>query len=174
MCPSIKYSVGDIVSLSCCEEFDVVTAIDVLSHLNTEEQIISAIAGIHRALKPEGFFIWYDIYANDHFESAESAESQGYHPRQMSNYSTRCGFTEMLSIPVFKKIGKQHTVYLCRRLPMWFVSWIERLPGDPGNIAMLFRKTSFGPAARQEGGLLQPTSPICPQPKQPSGRNLSR
>ncbi len=140
MNPNIKYKVEDVVDLSYSKEFDIITAIDVLTHINTEEQIISALCGIYDSLKPNGFFIWYDVYAKDHFQSQENDEAQGYHPAQMIELCRRCSFKKFISIPMFKNIWGYHTLYLAKRLPTWLVSLIEKFPGPPGNVVMMFRK----------------------------------
>jgi 2-polyprenyl-3-methyl-5-hydroxy-6-metoxy-1,4-benzoquinol methylase len=36
--PGIRYYLGDIVNLSYSKEFNIITAIDVFSHLNTEDE----------------------------------------------------------------------------------------------------------------------------------------
>ena len=65
--PNIKYFTDDIIDINIKNiKFDIITAIDVFSHLNTEEQIIRSLANIHNLLTENGLFLWYDIYNRNH------------------------------------------------------------------------------------------------------------
>jgi ubiquinone/menaquinone biosynthesis C-methylase UbiE len=143
MNPGITYLQGDVLSMpQATNKWDIITAMVVFMHLNTEQQITEAIATVYHSLNPEGIFIWYDAYARDHFAAPPQAESYGFSPMQMEQYCRRVGFEKALSFTVFKNIlWKHHSMYLAARYPMWLVALLERvLPGSPGNIMMVFRK----------------------------------
>jgi ubiquinone/menaquinone biosynthesis C-methylase UbiE len=142
--PNIKYRVGDMINMIFDgQTFDIITAIDALSHLNTEEQINSSLKNIHNLLNEDGFFIWYDISSKNHFESAEDAETYGYSKRQMIDFATENGFKAIMSLNVFKKLfWKYHSLYLAeKKIPFKLLSLFEKiLPGSPGNLVILFQK----------------------------------
>jgi ubiquinone/menaquinone biosynthesis C-methylase UbiE len=142
--PRITYTVEDILELSFKENFDVVTAKVVFSHLNTEKQIMIALEKIASSLKEDGFFIWYDMIAKDHFQSLAEDESIGFSRKQMEEYCRKFELMKLFEVPVFKNIIRRfHTLNLCKKFPTWMVWLIENvIPAPPGNIIMVFRKQS--------------------------------
>ncbi len=81
---NINYKSGDIVnSFNFDDRFDLITAFDVLMHLHTKELLDDALNNIYQNLNPNGFFIWYDTYAKDHFKCSEDAECNGFNSKQM-------------------------------------------------------------------------------------------
>ena len=140
---SINYKIGDIVNPpSFSVMFDVITALDVFMHLNNKDEIILALSNINKKLKDDGYFIWYDAYATDHFNTTENQDHSGFHPKQMIELAKEAGFKKMFQMNVFKKIfWKYHSLYLIKKIPTNLINIIEKtLPGSPGNMMIIFKK----------------------------------
>lgn len=140
---SIHYSVDDVVSPTLqVRDFDIISAIDVFMHLKTKEQIMQGLNGIHAQLSTEGYFIWYDAYAKDHFSKVENKDHEGFHPKQMKALAREAGFVLVYEKSLFKRIlWKYHSLYLIKRLPKYLVRICEVFfPGTPGNMIYIFKK----------------------------------
>jgi len=140
--PAISYHVADITELPEFEPFDLVFANLVFSHLGTEQQVISALGGIARNLAPGGYFVWYELWARDHFRPPASAEAWGYHPGQMLRFAGQSGFSHRLTVNMFRfAFGRYHSAYFPKKIPFWLIPLLERLlPGPPGNHILVFQK----------------------------------
>lgn len=139
----IEYNVGDVTQMPFDERrWDIITAIDVFMHLDTEALIMRALRGIHESLKPLGYFIWYDLFARDHFDTKAEAESSGYNPKQMVELARAARFKYVFHRNVFKRIAGRHTVYMAAKgYPFWMLDLAERIvPGAPGNMIYVFSK----------------------------------
>lgn len=140
---NITYINGDIINMNLSDNsFDIVSAMDVFMHFNAESEIVRALNNIHSCLCANGIFIWYDACTKDHFLCKEEDDSSGYSRYQMENFCAKAGFQKMFALKLFKNIlWRFNSVYLCNRLPMKFVSVVEKLlPGPPSNIAIVFKK----------------------------------
>lgn len=143
MNPKIKYICDDIVNLQeSKQKWDIVTAIDVFMHLNTEKQILKTLNKIYKTLKDNGIFIFYDAYAKDHFISEKDVDSSGFNSKQIELLCAKAGFKKIIQKNIFKKIfNKYHSVYLFKKYPKWIINFTEKiLPGSPGNILIVFKK----------------------------------
>lgn len=144
--PSINYFIGDIVNFSYEDvKFNIITAVDVFMHLNTEDQIMSALCNINNMLSDGGIFIWYDAYWTSHFTPiSNDAESCGFSLDEMNNFASKAGFNSLFS----KELGKYllndvslNTVYLGESLEQWVISIMEeKLPGVPVNHVVVYEK----------------------------------
>jgi len=144
MNPKINYTVGDVLfPPHFSTNFDIVTAIDIFMHLKSKEDILLGLNNIKNLLNNNGYFIWYDAFASDHFKVSEGQDHAGFHPKQMIALAKEAGFTPVFKINVFKRIfWKYHSLYLIKRLPVWLVSVLEKiLPGSPGNMVIIFEKS---------------------------------
>lgn len=140
--PKATFSVGDIVDLEVSEKFDLVVAFDVFSHLNTEEEIIKAMASIKERLNPDGLFVWYDICSRDHFNAPANADSWGFSPQQFETYLRKGEFKIIHRKNLFKNFFYRYqSLYQVRRFPRSLVRLAEIvIPGPPGNILFVSEK----------------------------------
>lgn len=142
---SINYYVDDLVepqvSLS---GYDVISAVDVFMHLPTKEEILIAMKHIHSGLTSEGYFLWYDAFAKDHFKTTEDQDHSGFHPSQMLGLAKEAGFVPVFRKSLFKRVlWKYHSLYLIQRLPKFLVKSCEYFfPGSPGNMLIIFKKAN--------------------------------
>lgn len=141
MNPAISYKIEDLLNLNVSSEYDIITAIVVFLHFTSPNEVTTALQRIYSALKPNGFFIWYEIYARDHFNTKE-IESEGYAPSQMDKFCLEIGFVKKLSMSLFRKIGKYNSFFLYQYFPSWIVTCFERLLlfCPPGIIITLYKK----------------------------------
>ena len=142
---SINYYVDDLVLPRVpLSGFDVISTIDVFMHLSKKEEILSALKNIHSGLTAEGYFLWYDAYAKDHFKTADHQDHSGFHPSQMIALAKEAGFVPVFRKSLFKRVfWKYHSVYLVQRLPKFLVKACEYfLPGTPGNVLIVFKKVN--------------------------------
>ncbi len=142
--PNIKYFVDDINDLKIKNiKFDLITAINIFSHLNTKEEIINSLKNIYKLLNKKGFFLWYDIYCKDHFKTKNNIDASGFNKRQIINFCNSTGFKMIYYKKIFKNIfWKFHSAYLFKNnFSFWFVELLEKImPGSPGNMIFLFKK----------------------------------
>ncbi|MDD2234973.1 MAG: class I SAM-dependent methyltransferase [Desulfitobacteriaceae bacterium] len=139
--PNIEYIKGDIVEgYQFPRKFDLITAFDIFMHLNTIEMIEAALVNIYKNLNPNGFFVWFDAYAKDHFKCAEEAELNGFNSKQMDMFAEKAGFTKVYEFSLYKYFLGRHSLYLYNKLPIILVKLIEKvIPGSPGNMLKLFK-----------------------------------
>lgn len=145
--PNIKYSIGDITKFKIEDlKFDIIFAVDVFMHLNSLEQIKSSLDNIKNMLSENGVFIWYDAYWDNHFNSANNADSCGYNPNEMEQYSKQAGFEKIYYDTVFKYLDNKvnySTAYMGDKYPFWFIEMMEeKIPGLPVNAVMIFKKSN--------------------------------
>ncbi len=143
--PEADFSIGDVTKVKLePEKFDAVSAFDLFSHLKTKEDIIAGLSNIYDSLKPGGVFIWYDIYAADHFEVPESNESWGFSKEQFKQFASECNFEIKEQKPLFKKFfNRYHSLYQANKLPSGILQILERiLPGNPGNMMNILIKNT--------------------------------
>lgn len=145
--PNIKYFIDDIVNMKDYNmDFDIITALDVFMHLNTEEQIVKALENVNINLKDNGIFIWYDGFWESHFEPLENADSCGFNPKEMEHYAKLAGFEKVFETSVFKYLYNQvenSTAYMGSKHPIWYLELMEEnSPGIPVNLIMVFKKVT--------------------------------
>lgn len=141
MNPAIPYKTEDLLNLNISNEYDIITAIVVFLHFTSANEITTALQRIYSALKPGGFFIWYEIYANDHFNTKE-IESEGYAPFQMDKFCRESGFVKKLSVPLFRKVGRYNSFFLYQYFQSWMVTCFEYFLFffPPGIIINVYKK----------------------------------
>ena len=140
---NINYVVGDLLNPpDFHRQFDIISAIDVFMHLSSKDEIISGLKTIEKMLTPDGYFIWYDAYAKNHFKTTKEQDHSGFNPNQMIKLAEEAGFTSVARINVFKKIlGRYHSAYLLKHFSKSIVSVLEKFfPGNPGNVVFVFVK----------------------------------
>ncbi len=143
LAPDIEYIEADIVEgVGVEEKYDVILAMDVFSHLNTQAQLDGALGNVFSMLLGNGYFIWYDIAARDHFNASEDAETSGFSLSQMQTMGGSAGFSLVRCQKVFKRVfGKHHTAYMAERFSPGMLGLLEKLaPGSPGNYLLTFKK----------------------------------
>lgn len=141
--PHANFLVENGLSFKLDKDFDVITSFDMFSHIITEAEIVKGLKNIREHLADDGVFLWYDIFSKDHFSSPSATESWGYSIEQMQKLGEKSGFVRIDQKTLFKVFfGKYNSVYQVRRFPVWLVKLMEKLlPGTPGNVAMVFRKS---------------------------------
>ncbi|MEI6385051.1 MAG: class I SAM-dependent methyltransferase [Spirochaetota bacterium] len=144
----ISYELCDIVEgiPSFGVTFDMVLLFDVLMHLRSQGQIDKAMANIGRLLNKDGWLLVYDAWAPDHFTSSSGSDWQGFSERQLLDAVKSAGMRIVTKENVFKYLWKnRHSALVAHSRPRMFVEIAERLyPGNPGNIAVLARKSGSG------------------------------
>lgn len=141
---NISYRVGDILELpEFPVVFDIITALDVFMHISGEGEIIKALQNIHGKLAGNGYFLWYYAFAKNHFETTPGQDHSGFHPLQMEKFAEKAGFRKVKQINLYKRIfWRYHSLYLVTKIPVPLVTLLEFiLPGSPGNMLMVFKKT---------------------------------
>ncbi len=138
----VIFELVDVTALYLQRRFDLITTFDLLSHLKTKQELDLALNNIFDHLNEGGYFIWYDIYNEDHFKAPEGVISWGFNQQQMVDLASAQGFKLVVKRPLFKRFfGKYHSVYQARRVPIWLLRILEKtLPGTPGNLLMVFKK----------------------------------
>lgn len=124
------------------QKFSVITSFDLFSHLPEKNQLESGLKNLWNHLEDDGVFLWYDIYANDHFAPPKGADSWGFSTQQMIDLATASGFQFVYQKSFFKKFfNRYNSVYQVKRLSPGLVRFLERiLPGSPGNSMIVFKK----------------------------------
>jgi len=137
---SIEYINGDIVAgYDFSNKFDLITTFDVFMHFNTEEIIETALANINKNLNTNGFFIWFDAYAKNHFDCPLDAECQGFSSKQMDTFAEKAGFNKVNEFSLYKYFFGRHSLYLYNKLPITLVKILEKIiPGNPGNMVKIY------------------------------------
>lgn len=140
--PAIDYAVADIVDFTDTRQFHLITSLDVFMHLSTEEEIVLALDTIRKLMAPGAYFIWYDAYARDHFDTTEKDDHKGFHPRQMDELAGKAGLVPVARYQLFRILpGRHNSPYLTRKFPAWMVRMLEMIyPGPPGNIIRIYQK----------------------------------
>ncbi len=139
------YLHADVITFKIdAPKFDIITSFDLFSHLQTKEQIIKGLKNMALNLDDKGLFLWYDIYAKDHFTPIKGVDSWGFSREQMIELSKEAGFELVFQKSFFKNyFNRYHSVYQVKRLSAFVVKVLEIvLPGTPGNIMMGFKKRS--------------------------------
>ena len=143
--PEVNFMRGDALCLDLEEkDFNLITTFDLFSHFTTKEQIILGLNNVYKHLNDNGLFLWYDIYAEDHFSPSANADSWGFNKKQMISLAKEAGFEVVFYKPLFKKFfNKYHSIYQVTKLPPRIIKLLEAiLPGSPGNILMGLQKIS--------------------------------
>jgi 2-polyprenyl-3-methyl-5-hydroxy-6-metoxy-1,4-benzoquinol methylase len=140
--PNIHFSQEDIVAIDSSKKFDLVTTFDVLSHLQDKDQIVQSLQNIHNLVADDGNYLWYDIYAKDHFDAPIDANSWGFSHEQMISLADEAGFEVQYKTDLFKSFfNRYHSLYQARRIPFGILSVLEKIiPGSPGNVLMVLKK----------------------------------
>lgn len=141
--PSIHFEVDDALNFQReNKKFNLITSFDLFSHFSTKEELEKGITNVYNHLVDDGHFLWYDIYAKDHYSSVRNADSSGFSKKQMVDLATDCGFELVYYKPVFKLLlNKYHSIYQAKRCPESILRILEKvLPGSPGNMLMVFKK----------------------------------
>jgi len=108
----INYIKGDIINPPLFPTtFDVITALDIFMHLSNKEEIILALTNVKKLLKDDGYFIWYDAYSSDHYNTTQNQDHSGFNPRQMIDLAEEAGFKKVFKMNVFKKLFWNPCVY---------------------------------------------------------------
>ncbi len=144
MNPAINYQVGDMVTLpAMVQNADIITALDVFMHLAEKHEIDAALQNIYTHLNADGYFIWFDSYAKDHFSAKPEADHCGFSTKQMIEFACNAGFAQVFQTNLYKTLfGRYHSLYLITKFPEWLINFLEKvLPGPPGNILMIFKKS---------------------------------
>lgn len=145
-CDGVTFILADILTFNFTEhKFDLITAFDLFSHLNTKEQIIQGLSNIYDHLEDDGVFLWYDIYSKDHFAARENSDSWGFNKKQMFCFSKESGFNVVYNESFFKNFfNRFHSIYQVKRLSPVIVRFLEIiLPGMPGNIMIVLKKNNI-------------------------------
>ena len=142
--PNIKYLLGNITNITIKDiKFDIITAIDVFSHLSTEEEILKSLNNIYNLLTKNGMFLWYDIHNRSHFKARYNCDAYGYNKNEIIKFCKKVGFKKIYYSKIFKKIfWKYHSAYIVNKnIHFWIISLLEKiLPGSAGNLIFLFKK----------------------------------
>lgn len=142
---SIDYWIDDIVYMNTINiKYDLILAFDVFMHLNTYEEIMSALKNVFLNLNEDGFFVWYDLIAEDHFNGEKDDTGRGFSLEQMRSFSEDAGFKHLITIPSGKylfDISSKHTAYQGEKIPHSLLSLMEKsVDGCIGNAALVFTK----------------------------------
>jgi len=138
--PNIKYRLADITKGNPFDyKFDFISMYDVMMHFETEEEIVSVLKVIQDCLTEQGMFLWYEPY-----QKKRTAAHQGFSKSTMLRIIKKSGYSIELFRPVFKTfLGKYHSAYLTRKLPVFLVRLCEKcVPAAPGNFLFLLKKNS--------------------------------
>lgn len=141
--PDINFICGDAVHFKLeNQKFDIITAFDLYSHLATKEELNTALKNVHHHLNENGIFLWYDIYAKDHFSSSTQADSAGFSKKQMLDFAACSNFEIIYQKSFFKFFfNRYHSIYQAKRVPHGLLRLLEiLLPGSPGNVMLVCRK----------------------------------
>ncbi|MBN2075688.1 MAG: class I SAM-dependent methyltransferase [Dehalococcoidales bacterium] len=138
---NISLLVGDAVSLPFEDEsFDMVTQFDTFEHFLDEETRQKAASEISRILKPEGFFIWYDLLP---FRSSSTAVNRGYSLKEVQTLFSK--FELIYTKPFLVKFSLGFWTllpgYFLPRFSFLLADFIERLPfTNHNNLIVLMKK----------------------------------
>lgn len=141
--PDVNFICDDAITFSLEEKnFDMITAFDLFSHFTKKEQIQEGLQNIKNHLDDNGVFVWYDIYSLDHFSPSNNADAWGFSKEQILSFAKEAGFEIEYYKPLFKLFfNKYQSIYQVQRLSPRMVKFLERiLPGNPGNMMMVFVK----------------------------------
>lgn len=141
--PSYHFDRADITQkLPTEEKFEVLSSFDLFSHLSTESQLLDGLRNVHKVLKDDGVFLWYDIASADHFSSPSGADTWGFNKSQMVQLAAQAGFKPIYYEPLFRNFfNRYHSVYQAGRVPHGLLRILEKvIPGRPGNHLFVFAK----------------------------------
>lgn len=141
--PELHFSVGNALNYQLNNKsFDLITAFDIFSHITAKNEIIEGLINTKNHLSDQGVFLWYDIYAKNHFEPTKNVDSHGFSKKQMIMLAAEAGLSPIYSKSLFKLLfGKYHSLYQAQRFPHWLVKIMEAtIPGKPGNLMIAFKK----------------------------------
>lgn len=138
---SINYTKKDMVNNSLAfAQPNFISAMTIFMFLKKKEDIENALKNICSSLQPKGYFLWYDVYSSNHFES--KFEADGFRMNEMIGFAQKSGFKVVYKETHYKRIfNKYHTLYMRGKLPNWLIRVAEIIvPSPPGNITVLFQK----------------------------------
>lgn len=138
---NIKYITGDICKLPFKgNHFDFVTAFVSFMFLTEEKDLGKAVSELSRILKPDGFFLFYDILGNKKL----SKTTRGFTIKEVTNLLGNKNFKLIDKQTCFHNIfGRKRfsTAYLASKIPIEFLHLLEKFPiSKPNNIFLLFQK----------------------------------
>lgn len=115
--PGINWKMGDACALGPeLGEFDVASAIVVLMHLKTGEELDGAWRGMRSCVRAGGWLLIYERTGQDHDASHGQEDHAGFLDRQLIEPAARNGFTLVQSEVVFKELlGLGHSAWLPER-----------------------------------------------------------
>lgn len=142
---NICYWTDDIVYMNTVnEQYDLILAFDIFMHLNTSEQIMSALKNVFSHLHKDGFFVWYDLIADDHFSGEKNDTQRGFSLDQMILFSEKAGFKQLITLHLGKYLfddSSKHTAYQGEKIPHSLLALMEKnIEGSIGNAALVFTK----------------------------------
>ena len=143
----ITFICGDAVNFKLeNQKFDIITSFDLYSHLASKEELIAAIKNASDHLSENGVFLWYDIYAKNHYASSGNADSAGFSQQQMIDLVESANLEVEYEKAFFKLFfNRYHSIYQAKRLPHGMLRFLEIiLPGAPGNVMLVCRKRKLG------------------------------
>lgn len=82
--------------------FDGVIAVDVLSQIRKEQDVLMSLKNIYNYLLEDGLFLWYEINAKSHYMNYD-ADTQGFSLEEMDGHASRVGFEVVAYKEVYKK-----------------------------------------------------------------------
>jgi len=138
---NIKYITGDVCKLPLPNNFfDFVTAFVSFMFLTKEKDLEKAVSELSRILKPDGFFLFYDILGSKKL----SKTTRGFAIKEVTKLLGDKSFKLIDKQTCFRNIfGKKRfsTAYLASKIPIEFLLLLEKFPiSNPNNIFLLFQK----------------------------------
>lgn len=146
MNPFIHYEYADLTKeIPFSVPFDAITAFVVFMHFSTPKEIGDALKNIHRSLKSDGLFLWYDTNEKSHWNGGKRSfiAGHGFSANEMDTYASKAGFSLVKSYGVYSKLPiiNRATLYLAERIKnIWLLELLEKLPFKKYNHVRIYRK----------------------------------
>lgn len=143
----IHYKYADLTVLDGIPfdiQFDGITAFVVFMHFASEKEIMCALHNIYRSLKSGGYFLWYELRADSHWEGKKkNIDHWGFSASEMDKYALKAGFKLQKESFVYRKIPivNTATVYLAKNIKnICVLELLEKLPLKKNNLIRIYRK----------------------------------
>lgn len=143
----VHYEYGDITKeggIPFDVQFDGITAFVVFMHFALEKEIMSALKNIYNSLKKKGFFLWYELSSDSHWEGTKkNVDHWGFSAKEMDKYASKAGFKLVKQHAVYAKLPliDKSTIYLAKDINrIWILDVLEKLPLRKGNHIRIYRK----------------------------------
>lgn len=125
-------------------QFDGITAFVVFMHFVSEKEIVCALNNIYNSLKRKGYFLWYELNADSHWDGKrKNVEQWGFSADEMDKYASGVGFKLVKQYGIYAKfpIINKTTAYLAKDIKdIWMLELLEKLPFKKNNLVRIYYK----------------------------------